>query len=87
MRATHDLFSDHVRSRLETVGMGLGLVRLLLDAGLLQEARTTLNMLENGSQLVAKSNESSRKPCKTKRMKNVSRSLSAKRLTRRSAAA
>lgn len=84
MRATHDQFSDHVRSRLETVGMGLGLVRLLLDAGRTQDARTTLNMLENGSQPAAKSNEPGRKPCKMKRMKTVSRSVSA---TRRSAAA
>ncbi len=87
MFATYDHFSDHVRSRLETVGIGLGLVRLLLDAGLTQEARTTLNLLENGFQPVAKSNKPSRKPCKAKRMKNVSRSVSAKRLTRRSFAA
>jgi hypothetical protein len=89
MFATQDRFSDQIRNRLETVGMGLGLVRLLLDAGQTKEARTTLNLLENGSQGVAESNKPNGKPCKARRLKRVTSSAfrAAKRLIRPSSAA
>ena len=48
MVATHDQFTSQMRSRLETSGMGLGLVRLLQDAKCFEEARTTLCLLETG---------------------------------------
>ena len=48
MLAIHDQFTHQMRNRLKTTGMGLGLVRLLQDAGLTEEARTTLYSLENG---------------------------------------
>jgi hypothetical protein len=44
----HDQCTDQMRNRLKTTGMGLGLVRLLLDAGRSEEARTTLSSLRNG---------------------------------------
>jgi hypothetical protein len=53
MHAFHDQFSHQMRNRLKTTGMGLGLVRLLQAAGLIDEARTTLSSLENGFQGVA----------------------------------
>jgi hypothetical protein len=53
MLATHDHFTPKIRNRLKTTCMGLGLVRLLQDAGHTEEARTTLASLENGFQGVA----------------------------------
>ena len=53
MLAINDQFSHQMRNRLKTTGMGLGLVRLLQDVGLNEEARTTLYSLENGVQDVA----------------------------------
>ena len=53
MLAIHDQFTHQMRNRLKTTAMGLGLVRLLQDAGLAEEARTTLYSLENGFQGVA----------------------------------
>jgi hypothetical protein len=50
MLATHDQFTHKVRNRLKTTVMGLGLVRLLQDAGRFAEARATLYSLENGFQ-------------------------------------
>ena len=50
MLAIHDQFTHQMRNRLKTTSMGLGLVRLLQDAGLTEEARTTLYSLENGFQ-------------------------------------
>jgi hypothetical protein len=50
----HDQFTHQMRNRLKTTGMGLGLVRLLLDAGLTEEARTTLSSLEHGFQGIAR---------------------------------
>jgi hypothetical protein len=77
MLAIHDPFSDQMRNRLKTTGMGLGLVRLLQDAGLTVEARTTLALLENGFQGVG---EQSYKPSpklrKANRLKSVSRGFS-----------
>ena len=43
MLAIHDPFTHQMRNRLKTTGMGLGLVRLLQDAGLTKEASTTFN--------------------------------------------
>ena len=47
----HDQFSHRLRNCLKTTGMGLGLVRLLIDAGRAEEARTTLLSLQNGFQV------------------------------------
>ena len=47
----HDHFSPRLRNRLKTTSMGLGLVRLFLDAGRAEEARTTLLSLQNGFQV------------------------------------
>jgi hypothetical protein len=80
MLAIHDQhvqFTHQMRNRLKTTGMGLGLVRLLLDAGLTEEARTTLSSLEHGFQGIARaSDKPSRKPCHANRLKGVSRSVS-----------
>jgi hypothetical protein len=53
MLAIHDQFNSHMRSRLKTTGMGLGLVQLLQDAGLTAKARTTLSSLDHGFHSVA----------------------------------
>jgi hypothetical protein len=75
MLAIHDQFTHQMRNRLKTTGMGLGLVRLLLDAGLTEEARATLSSLEHGFQGSARaSDKQSRKPAN--RLKAVSRSCS-----------
>jgi hypothetical protein len=50
MLAIHDQ-STHPRcDRLQTTGMGLGLVRLLQDAGRTDEAKEILSSLEHGFQ-------------------------------------
>ena len=77
MLAIHDPFTHQMRNRLKTTAMGLGLVRLLRDAGLIEEARTTLYSLKNGFQGVAgESDKSIQKPCKANRLKGVLRSFS-----------
>ena len=43
----HDPSAHPMSSRLNATGMGLGLVRLLLDAGLTDEARRMLSSLQN----------------------------------------
>lgn len=78
----HDQFTPQMRNRLKTTGMGLGLVRLLLDAGLTEEARTTLSTLEIDFQRVTEtSDKPSQKHRKAKRLKSRSRSLSFMALT------
>jgi hypothetical protein len=42
----HDQFTPQIRNRLKTTSIALGLVRLLMDAGLTEEARTTLISLD-----------------------------------------
>jgi|SRR5579864_709410 len=70
-------FNHQMPSRLKTTAMALGLVRLLQDTGRTQEARTTLDSLENGFKGVAEeSDKPSQKPCKTNRLKVVLRSVS-----------
>jgi hypothetical protein len=59
MTAFHDQATHQMRNRLEFTVRGLGLVRLLQDAGRIYEARTTLSCLENGFKGVA---EKSKKP-------------------------
>jgi hypothetical protein len=49
-RDQHDQFTPQMRSRLKTAGMGLGLVRLLTDAGLTGDAMMILSSLQNGFQ-------------------------------------
>ncbi len=54
MWATHDHVTQQTRNRLKTTAMGLGLVRLLQDAGRAAEAKSTLSLLENGFRDVVK---------------------------------
>jgi hypothetical protein len=73
MLAIHNQFTHQMRNRLKTSVMGLGLVRLLQDAGWTEEASTILASLEPGFQGVAEeSDKPSQKPCKANRMKGVS---------------
>ena len=58
MLAIHDQVTQQMCDRLQTTCMGLGLVRLLQDAGLTQEARTTLSSLETGFKGVAEESDS-----------------------------
>jgi hypothetical protein len=77
MFAIHDHFSRQMRNRLKFIAMGLGLLRVLQDAGLAEEARAILYFLENGVQGVAEgSGKPSRKPFKANRLKGRSRRLS-----------
>ena len=48
MLAIHDQFTHQMRDRLGAIELGLGLVRLLQDAGRVEEAKTILSSLENG---------------------------------------
>jgi hypothetical protein len=50
-------FTSQLRDRLKTTGMGLGLVRLQMDAGLMEEASTTLAYLQDDFQLLLNSVE------------------------------
>jgi hypothetical protein len=59
-----DRFSRQIRSRLKTIAKGLGLIRLLQEAGRIGEARAILSLLENG---VPGGAVQSRKPCKERR--------------------
>ena len=82
MLTIHDPFTHQLRKRLKTTVMGLGLVRLLQDARLTEEARTTLYSLENGFQGVPEeSDKPSDELCKANRLKGVSRSSSFTALT------
>jgi len=73
----HDHFTHQMRNRLKTIGMGLGLVRLLEHAGLMEEARTTLSLLENGLQRrPEESGMAIQKPYETNRLKGNSSRLS-----------
>jgi hypothetical protein len=47
-----DQNTRQLRDRLKTTGVGLGLLRLQLDAGMTEEARTTLSSLQNDFQLL-----------------------------------
>lgn len=70
MLAIHNQFTHHMRNRLKTIGLGLGLVRLLQDARRFEDAKTTLYSLENGFQGI-EANRPSQKPCKPSRLKGV----------------
>jgi len=73
MVTIHDQFSQQVRNRLQTTGMGLGLARLLQDAGRIEEARTTLSSLEIGFPCDAAESETpSQQPRKANRSRRVS---------------
>lgn len=79
MLAIQNQFTHQLRRRLKTTGMGLGLVRLLQDAGLVEEARKTLFSLENGFQGAAEKTATPiQKPCKANRLKASSRTFSGK---------
>ena len=43
MSAIHDQFTHQMRRRLKTTGMGLGLVQLLQDAGLITQSRIAVD--------------------------------------------
>src|SRR3989442_2968101 len=65
MRARHsglDQITRQSRDRLKTTGVGLGLVRLQLDAGMTEEARTILASLQNDFQLLLHGVEETQKP-------------------------
>jgi hypothetical protein len=70
MLASHDQHDQFAhRILLKTTGMGLGLVRLLLDAGRIEEARGTLSSLENRLQGIATASDMpSQKPCQANRL-------------------
>jgi hypothetical protein len=73
MRA-NDQLTRQMRLRQQTTSMGLGLVRLLLDAGRTEEARTTLASLQHGFQSVASEGaKPSQKRGQGNRLKAVSR--------------
>jgi len=79
MLANQNQFTHQLRRRLKTTGMGLGLVQLLQDAGLIEEARRTLYSLENGFQDVPEKTATPiQKPCKANRLKVSSRTFSGK---------
>ncbi len=68
MHAIPDQFSRQLRTRLKTIGIGFGLMRLLQDAGRIGEARTILSTLEHGVPCVkVQSNKLSQKPWAAKR--------------------
>jgi hypothetical protein len=76
MLAIHDQFTHQMRDRLKMTVMGLGLVRLLQDAGRTGEARATLYSLENGFQGTReKSAKPDRRPRKANRLKGVARTV------------
>ena len=55
MHARHfrvDQIARQLSDRLKTTSMGLGLLRLQLDVGMTEEARTTLTSLQNDFQLL-----------------------------------
>ena len=64
MRTIYDKFTHQMGDRLDTVVMGLGLVRLLQDARRFEEAKATLYSLEDFQGAAEKSVEPKRKPCK-----------------------
>jgi len=67
-------YAHQMPSRLKTTAMTLGLVRLLQDARRTEEARMTLDSLESGFQVVAKTSDMpSREACKSNRLKGASR--------------
>jgi hypothetical protein len=77
MLAIHDRFTQQMRNRLQTTSIGLGLVRLLQDAGLTDEARTTLGALENSLNGVAEELvKPVQKPRKVNRLKGISMKFS-----------
>jgi hypothetical protein len=74
MLTIHDQSTDQMHNRLKTIGMGLGLVRLLQELGLTEEARTTLSSLEIGFESIAEeSDKASHNPRKANRLKVVSK--------------
>jgi len=74
MYAIHDHFTHGTRQGLKTAGMGLGLVRLLQDAGRTVEAKTILCSLENALDGVTEaSNKPNQGPWKATRLNGLSR--------------
>jgi hypothetical protein len=76
MVAIHDQFTHQMRKRLKATVMELGLVRLLQDAGRIEEARITHYLLGHGCQgVVEKSEKPNRKSSKGNRLKGVTRTV------------
>jgi len=73
MVAIHDHFSRGVRNCLKTACMGLGLARLLQDAGRTEEARAALALLENGFQDAGEASDKPRHQPGRNRLKGTSR--------------
>src|ERR1700738_1116746 len=74
MLEVHQPFTQQMRGLLKAKVMGLGLVRLLQDAGRTEEARSTLYSLECGFQVsVGKPEKAKRKACKVNRLKGFTR--------------
>ena len=77
MLAIHDQFTPEMRNRIKITCMGLGLVRLLQDAGRTEEARSTLASLQSGLQgVVEESNKPSQNPRKTSRLNGLIKAAS-----------
>src|SRR5438067_1948685 len=65
MHARHfrvDQLTRQLQDSLQTTGVGLGLLRLQLDAGMTEEARTTLASLQNDFQLLLHGVKETEKP-------------------------
>ena len=77
MCANHNRFSPQLRNQLKTTVMGLGLVRLLQDAGRNEEARSTLLSLVKDSQAPGEKTE---KPVRNARKANRYRIAPAARI-------
>lgn len=73
MLSIYDTFNAQMRDRLKTVGIGLGLVRLLQDVGLADEAKATLSSLENSFQKAGKRTaRTNQKTCHSERLRFLS---------------
>jgi hypothetical protein len=75
MLALHDQLPHHMRDRLQTTCMGLGLVRLLQDAQRFEEATTTLCLLENGIQGM-EAHKPSQQPSQANQWKDIIKTAS-----------
>jgi hypothetical protein len=74
MLAIHDQSTHQMHDRLKTICMGLGLVRLLQELGLAEEARKTLSSLDIGFEsFTEESDKPNQNPCKADRLKGVSK--------------
>ena len=80
MRTIYDKFTHQMGDRLDTVVMGLGLVRLLQDARRFEEAQATLYSLEDFQGAAEKSVKRKRKHRKTIRTASCSSGVASTRI-------